>query len=210
MRHDSLNHHRCSIRLRGYDYSRAGAYVITLVAHQRAHLFGKAVNDAMMLNAWGQIAQAEWLSSATIRREIELDAFVIMPNHIHGIVVIEVDDDHGNDAGASGGCLIDELANVTGECIRRMPQGEQVDRRSLGVRRTPLPSGPKPKSLGAFVAGYKSAVTKRINAMREMKDAPVWQRNYHDRIIRNERELNAFRKYIEDNPLQWALERENK
>lgn len=61
-----------------------------------------------------------------------------------------------------------------------------------------------------MVAGYKSAVTRRINALREMKDAPVWQRNYHDRIIRNERELNAFRKYIEENPLQWALDQENK
>lgn len=192
MKYDPSKHHRRSTRLQGYDYSQAGAYVITVVTQDRAHLFGEVVGDEMVLNEYGQIVLDEWQASAGIRKEIELDAFVVMPNHMHGIVVI-VDDV----VGASGG-----RPDVVTQHGRPPANGRPPV--------APTANGPKPKSLGAMVAGYKSAVTRRINALREMKDAPVWQRNYHDRIIRNERELNAFRKYIEENPLQWALDQENK
>jgi putative transposase len=69
--------------------------------------------------------------------------------------------------------------------------------------------GPRPKSLGSFVAGYKASVTKQINQLRNTPGTPVWLRNYHDRVIRNERELTALRQYIGDNPLKWELDREN-
>jgi len=74
--------------LPGYDYTHPGAYFVTLCTHQAEELFGEVTDDAVILNAFGQIAHEEWLASESIRREIELDAFVIMPNHVHGIVWI--------------------------------------------------------------------------------------------------------------------------
>ena len=79
---------RRSIRLRGYDYALAGAYFVTIVTRDRQCLFGEIVDGQTRLNLWGKIAQDEWQKSAQIRKEIELDTFIVMPNHIHGIIVI--------------------------------------------------------------------------------------------------------------------------
>lgn len=175
-RHDPDRHHRRSIRLKGYDYSSPGAYFVTICTHRQEPLFGEVGDGEMVLSKFGQIAHDEWLASPNIRREIELDAFVVMPNHIHGIVWIVV--------GATG----------------RSPLHGQSPLR---------PRGPAPKSLGAFVAGYKSAVTKRINQRRDTPGHPVWQRNYWEHIVRTERALDAIRRYIADNPVRWSLDRYN-
>ncbi len=173
MHHNSERPHRRSIRLKGYDYAQPGAYFVTVCTQNHECLFGTIVDGEMRLSKFGKIAQGEWLASADIRQEIRLDVFMVMPNHIHGVIWL-VDDD----VGATG--------------------------------RSPLPpQGPKPRSLGAFVAGYKSAVTKRINRIRGTPGFPVWQRNYYDHIIRNEDELNRIREYIANNPLRWHLDREN-
>lgn len=172
MRCDPTKHDRRSIRLPGYDYRQAGAYFVTVVTHQRECLFGGIADGEMRVDGYGEVVRDEWLRSAQIRREIELDAFVVMPNHLHGIVVIR-------DVGAHG--------------------------------RAPLPLAPHrpPRSLGSFVAGFKSAVTKRINTMRRTPGLPVWQRNYWERVIRDERELDRVRQYIAENPLRWESDPEN-
>ena len=167
--HISPMHRRRSIRLKGYDYSQAGAYFVTMCTHNRDMLFGEIAEDTMVLNNTGHIVADEWLKSAQIRAEIELDAWVVMPNHIHGIVVI-IDLERGWPSASSG---------------------------------------PSPRSLGALVAGFKSAVTKRINADRNTSGKPVWQRNYYEHIIRNETSLNQIRQYIADNPSRWSDDREN-
>ncbi len=172
---DHNQRHRRSIRLRDYDYRQAGAYFITICTHQKECLFGDVINDEMLLSEMGQIVSEEWVRTAIIRPEIELDAFVVMPNHVHGIVVFATNAGVDNEVGAHA--------------------------------RAPLRR--EPKSLGALVAGFKSVVTKRINTLRSTPLIPVWQRNYYERIIRHERELNAAREYIQNNPLQWALDREN-
>ncbi len=182
-------HHRRSIRLHGYDYAQAGAYFVTAVAQGRECLFGEVVDDQMILNEMGQVVQAEWERSSDIRREIELDTFVVMPNHVHGIVVIT---DHNpgevvGDVGATGRSPL-PMDNHTSALIK---------------------PGPSKRSLGAFIAGFKSVVTKRINEMRATPGGPVWQRNYYERIIRNENELDRARSYIMNNPQQWALDNEN-
>ena len=174
---------RHSTRLDGYDYSLPGAYFITLVTHQQGCLFGKIVEGKIDLSTPGKIAWIEWFKSASVRNEIELneDEFVVMPNHVHGIVWITTS--------GSG----------------------------LGVRahgRAPLQADHgafhrKPRSLSSFIAGYKASVTKQINQLRNTPGSPVWMRNYHDRIIRNDRELIALQEYIRDNPLRWELDREN-
>jgi REP element-mobilizing transposase RayT len=89
----SSQHHRRSIRLPGYDYSQAGEYFITICTHEREYLFGEIANDEMQLNAFGRIVDVEWQKSAEIRTEIELGAYVIMPNHFHAIVHILDSDD---------------------------------------------------------------------------------------------------------------------
>ena len=82
-------HHRRSRRLKGYDYSQAGAYFITVCTRNRECLLGDVIDGVMALNDAGRVVEEEWMKSADIRKEIELDAFVIMPNHIHGIIVID-------------------------------------------------------------------------------------------------------------------------
>ena len=168
--------------MKGYDYSLAGAYFITLVTYQREMLFRGILNEEMKLNRRGEIVYEEWFASAEIRKEISLDRgeFVIMPNHIHGIVWIVDGESSSVDVGANG--------------------------RSPLLPKQPLPHM-RPRSLSSFVAGFKSSVTKRIRD--ECHETGIWQRNYHDRIIRNERELDAIRKYIQVNPLHWKEDNEN-
>jgi putative transposase len=193
--------HRKSTRLMVFDYSQAGAYFITIVTHKRQCFLGKVVGDRVVLSPYGKIAFTEWFKSSGIRQEIELhdDEFVIMPNHIHGIAWISTKDE-----------ILESNSNKR--------SNSTINNSNLGVRatgRSPLrngyekKSGPLPKSLGSFIAGYKASVTKQINQLRNTPGTPVWLRNYHDRVIRNERELTALRQYIGDNPLKWELDREN-
>ncbi len=200
---DPQRHHRRSIRLRGYDYTQPGAYFITLCTHQRAHLFGRVVDGVMVLNALGEIVREEWFRSADIRTEIELypDEFVVMPNHIHGIVwIVDTKETIVGDAGAT----INSHGGYSGA------RGEYyVEAHSRAPLQRP------PKSLPSFIAGFKSAVTHRINQIRGTPGAPVWQRNYYEHIIRDNGRatgrspLHAIRQYIRDNPMRWHLDRYN-
>jgi len=140
-------------------------------------LFGQIVAEAMQLNALGEVVAEEWIKSATIRQEIELDSWIVMPNHLHGILVIK-------DSGQSAA-----LDHPTPKQPAQRPQR-------------------KPHSVGAFIAGFKSAVTRRTNELRQTP-APLWQPNYYDHIIRTEVALNNIRHYIRDNPRRWAADREN-
>jgi len=173
-----MQHHRRSIRLRGHDYSQSGFYFITVCTAQRECLFGNIVDGEMVLNEYGQMVRDEWAKTASIRREITLDEYVIMPNHFHGILVIA--DGRGDRPVAR---------TKTNSVAGTKPQ-----------------SGPMPRSIGAFVAGFKSAVTQRINTKRQTPRQPVWQRNYYEHIIRNDAELNNIREYIRNNPAQWELD----
>ncbi len=97
MPYDPNRHHRRSIRLKGYDYTQPGAYFITICTHERVHFFGAVVNGVMRLNDAGRIAAQCWRDIPAHFPRVQLDAFVIMPNHIHGVLGIVADD---NDAGA--------------------------------------------------------------------------------------------------------------
>ena len=199
MKSGPQKHHRTSTRLKGYDYSLAGAYFITAVTYQREMLFGEIVHHEMKLNRRGEIVQAEWFASTNIRREIRLfpEEFVVMPNHIHGIVWI-LDDENAS--------AVNLVATVRSNQI-------VAEGRVGATGQSPLlqdgnhPRGPARKSLSSFMAGFKSSVTKRIRD--ELNETGIWQRNYHDRIIRNEQELDAIRRYIEYNPRNWAEDDEN-
>jgi REP element-mobilizing transposase RayT len=171
--------HRRSIRLRGYDYAAKGAYFVTLVTFAREPIFGDISQGKMTLSALGEIATTEWIRSASIRQEIDLDDFVVMPNHLHAIVHIR-----------------DVVVGAHGHAPLR-----PVFASNMPIR--------TPRSLGSLVGGYKGAVTKRINLLRGAPGLEVWQRNYYERVIRDEAELNRIRQYILNNPAMWAADPEN-
>ena len=178
---------RRSIRLHGHDYSWPGEYFVTICAHEKQHLFGQVVEAKMQLNALGEAVWKEWRFSARIRAEIELDEFIVMPNHVHAIVRI---------VGADG--------------VRPGFAGGHTAMAELGAHgRAPLPPGRAPRSLGSFVAGFKAAATSSINRIRRMPGTPVWQRNYYEHIVRHPHELDAFRDYIRTNPARWDTDPEN-
>ena len=109
MPYDSFKHHRRSIRLRGYDYTAPGAYFVTIDTFGGLCLFGEIVGGVMRLNDYGEIANAEWLKTPSIRPEIALDEYQIMPNHFHAIVMIL---DYGNPVGAHGNAPVNLSGNA--------------------------------------------------------------------------------------------------
>ena len=182
---------RRSMRLPHYDYGQSGAYFVTICTLSRECLFGQIVGDEMRLSEAGALARREWLRSAEMRREIMLDEYIVMPNHLHGIVFIVETDSQRYDGKANDGL---ETAGI--------------HRREPGVHRTPL-RRPAQASLGAFINGYKASVTKGVTALRIVSGASAWQRNYYEHVIRNDDDLDRIRRYIADNPARWAEDREN-
>jgi putative transposase len=181
-------HHRRSIRLKGYDYTQPGAYFVTFCSYQRMHVFGEVVNGDMVLNSIGKLAQQEWFKTAQLRPYVKLyeSELVIMPNHGHGIIWID-----GEHVGALRG-------NAHSRAEQRSAPTKNVPAKSVA-----------PGSLGAIVRAYKSAVTYAVNGAENRRGAALWQRNYYEHIIRNDRELNNIRWYILNNPLNWQLDRDN-
>jgi REP element-mobilizing transposase RayT len=226
-----MNYHpprqRRSIRLPGHDYTQPGAYFITICTHQRQCLFGDVVDGALQLNELGQIVAEEWQKSAQIRREIELDDFVVMPNHLHGIIWICELETHHPTVGADGirpaietsphpnppqyskptSPAIDPTPNPNGsQNSDALPFRKEWADNHPPLRHSGVAPGMKPKSISSLIAGFKSIVTRRINRARNASGAPVWQRNYYERIIRDETALIAIRRYIHHNPAAWSTD----
>ena len=181
-----VSHARRSIRLRGYDYARPGMYFVTICARDGEPLFGTVIAKQVHLSAPGEAARACWLEIPEHFANVTLDAFVIMPDHVRGIVIIS-----------------DTLDGIS--------VGAQHAAPLQRIGRSPVPAGPEGPahgSLGAIVRGFKSAATKRINEMRLTPGSPVWQRNYHDRIIRDDVEMQRAREYVLLNPTRWKDARE--
>ncbi len=185
--------HRRSIRLKGYDYSQAGAYFVTIVAWQREMLFGEIVNGEMILNRNGRIVQEAWFDLKRHYRYVALGAFIIMPNHAHGIIVL-VD-------GGRGGSSISGKTNLLDESTAGIET-------SLTKETRPYVTA-KCHGLPEIVRAFKSFSARRINRLRRTDGTPVWQRNYYEHIIRNDREMDNITRYIESNPLNWVDDDEN-
>jgi len=170
---------RHSTRLSGFDYRTPCGYFITLVAAGRTPLFGRVINATVELSLEGQIVAEEWLRTPTIRREMAIDEWIVMPDHFQAIIWI-------NGPVGAGGC----------------PPGNDGTADD-GTRQLNPIGGPKSRSLSIMIAQFKATTTRRINEIRRTPGQKVWQRNYHDRIIRNEVELDKERKYIRNNPRDW-------
>ena len=185
-------HHRRSIRLKGYDYSQAGLYFITICCQDRVCRLGKIENGVMICNELGEIAYREWMKTAELRPQIELDAFMVMPNHIHGILKInEIDMDTLHSPNNTGENMGDNMGDNMGECNSPNNTGEC---------NSPLRS--PSNTIGAIIRGYKSSVTKQFGLMGF--DEKLWQRNYYEHIIRDEQSYQIISEYIINNPKKWA------
>ena len=201
MRYNPQIHKRKSIRLKGYDYSQEGLYFITIVTQNREHLFGEIKNRKMILNPFGEIAQEEWIKSIEIRKNISLHEYIIMPNHIHGIIQINY-----------------SVAVVEG--VLQYAPTAPTDNKLKSPSQT----------IGAIIRGYKAATTKRIKEIiynvegvlqfpvagvlqYALTDAPtainidlkksIWQRNYWEHIIKADKAYQNISEYIINNPKKW-------
>ena len=148
-------HHRRSIRLQGYDYKKEGAYFVTICTLQRQNLFGEINSGEMQLNVIGQIVSAIWEKIPCHYSNVELDEFILMPDHLHGIIVIT------------------ELNENT-------------------------------SSLSTIIQNFKSISSRKINRINKNSGMSIWQRNYYERIVRCEQELQNLREYIQNNPVKWS------
>lgn len=179
--------HRRSLRLQGYDYAQAGAYFVTICTQEQACLFGEIVDGQMRLNPAGEMIRRVWTEIPAHVPDVDIDTFVVMPNHIHGIIV---------------------LTGFT-------PVGAGlVPARDDSPNGGKAPTRGAPTVLGNVVGAFKSRVT--VEYIRGVKDRAwasfrgrLWQRNYYEHIIRDEASLQGIREYIANNPLQWTLDREN-
>jgi REP element-mobilizing transposase RayT len=165
MRYDPDRQHRQSIRLSHYDYSRVGAYFLTICVHDRESLLGQVENGKVVLNRAGRAVEWTWADLPRHYSHAIVDELVVMPNHVHGIVRLE-----------------------------ELPPDSDVPRRH---------------ALPEIVRAFKSYSARRINKGRHTPGHPVWQRNYHERVIRDEEEMLRVRQYIRDNPLRWDIDPEN-
>jgi putative transposase len=169
MNYNPKLHHRRSIRLKGYNYSADGAYFITICTHEREQLFGDILDRTMVLNELGHITQLHWQKLVRHHANLILDRSVVMPNHLHGIMILDSSILQGRD-----------YANEDN------------------------------KSISEIIGSFKTFSAREINKIRKLKGVPVWQRNYYERIIRTETELNYVREYIINNPLNWQTDINNK
>lgn len=193
-------HNRRSIRLKGYDYSQEGLYFITIVCKNREYLFGKTENQSVILNNLGEIADTEWLNTINIRKNIILHEYIIMPNHMHGIIEIVGGKGEGDDV---KGVLQYAPTELTAPTDLTAPGDHTDPTAPANLTATIKKAGgfqSPSKTIGAIIRGYKGAVTKQINIIRKTLGTPVWQRNYWEHIIRNEAEYNRIANYIINNP----------
>ncbi|KQM67186.1 hypothetical protein ASE74_06905 [Pedobacter sp. Leaf216] len=181
MKYNPLIHHRRSIRLKGYDYSKAGAYFITICCEDRIHRFGKVEGDEMILNQSGTIAYNEWINLSDRYSNFELDVFQIMPNHMHGIIVLS------------------DL-NAVGATLAVAHEENELTKATARVAPT----------IANIVGAYKSIVSNGCLQLFKSHDKTMgrlWQRNYYEHIIRDERAYQNISNYIINNPSKWSKDK---
>ncbi|MEN6336146.1 MAG: transposase [Phycisphaerales bacterium] len=200
MAYDPDIHHRRSIRLADYDYSREGAYFVTVCTEGHLCLLGEIVDGAMRLNELGRIVQTAWDELSRHYPGVEADAFIIMPNHVHAIIVLSV--------GAGP-----RACPLSVSPLSACPTDGDVNPEK-GQPRGVAPTNPSRLSLSDVVHRFKSLTTNRYaEGVRHHDWSPfpgrLWQRNYYEHIIRNDVALSRILQYIADNPARWAFDSNN-
>ena len=171
---------RKSTRLKGYDYSQSGYYFVAICTKDRKEWFGRVDGDEMHLSEFGEIARNFWAEITGHFKYVGLDEFSVMPNHVHGILIIE--------------------DNLVGNAYMRSQEGNAF-MHSLQDRTKML--------LPKVIQQYKASVTRKINALKDGVNFG-WQKSFYDHVIRNDKSLDNLRQYITNNPLKWELDIENR
>lgn len=192
---------RKTYRYREYDYSQVGSYVFTVVVEKRKCFLGTVRDQQFTPTEAGEIVQSCWLNLPERFPAIGLDAFGVMPNHIHGIVFLGANPDVEDDAAQS---TIRTLALLSTNETVASPFMAQT---SSGRRPIPPSRDPIRPALGEIVRSLKAASTTLIR--KSLFPTFAWQPNYWDRIIRNDAELERYRTYIENNPARWEEDKES-
>jgi putative transposase len=201
-----------SHRRPNWDYSANALYFLTIVTQHRVCNLGKIVNNEMILSDFGNIVETEWFKSFDIRKELFLDEFIMMPNHLHTIVEInnrDVSNKPENDIITDDGHTHDRAYQQSS------PQSPPHDINTDDHPYQPIKRNPPirlPQSISSFIAGFKSAVNtkiddyideKKLNIPKYNRNNHFFQPNYHDHIVRNDREYQRIKKYIINNPANW-------
>lgn len=174
------------MRLPDYDYSQPGAYFVTICTHERGCLFGNITDGEMRLNKLGEIVQVTWFNLPDHYPNVILDIFCIMPNHVHAIIVLH------------------ENVPAVGVGLKPTPTKFESDLHDNFSSHVKM----KRHSLSEIVRAFKTFSARQMNKCRNSPGTPVWQRNYYEHIIRNEKEYERISRYIENNPLNWTLDEE--
>lgn len=185
MKYNPDIHHRRSIRLKHYDYSQEGAYFITVCTKDKEWLFGNVINGEMQLNDMGNLTLQCWKDIPKHFPNAVPDEFIVMPNHIHGIIIFNV--------GAKN--ISPGMPDIS-----HIPRDGNSDRAKNIL---PLQHGTT-MTIGSVIRGFKIGVTKWARANGASHDP--WQRNYYEHIICNEAELEKIREYIINNPVNWETD----
>ncbi|HHT9112849.1 MAG: transposase [Planctomycetes bacterium] len=174
-----------STRLKDYDYSLNGAYFVTVCTKNSMHLFGSIVDQKLIPNRQAEVVTECWLGLPAHYTNCVLDKFIIMPNHVHGIIIID------NEI-AETGLKLNNTIVETG--LKPVSTAGWVT---------------KPYSLSEIIRGFKTFSARRINEYQNTRGKAFWQSRFYDHIIRNREELKRIRQYIIENPLKWELEKNN-
>ncbi len=180
MHYDPHLPNRRSVRIKPFDYAQPAAYFITICTHTNRNIFGEIVSETMRLNALGRIVEESWRALPSHFSNIRLAAHVFMPNHLHGIVSIQDPVWRG--------------AQMTGSDALVYPSGAR--RFGAAVR----------NSIPIIVRSFKSAVSKKARAVLRKPLFQVWQRGYHEHIIRNQDDFEKTCEYIRLNPIRWNFD----
>jgi putative transposase len=198
------------LRLPGYDYSNNGAYYVTICIHDRTQrLFGDVINDKMKLSDVGYIVYNQWQQLPERFPHIQLDEFVVMPNHVHGIVIINrIERAPARGAPTNPINLQDkEYYNVNTVGAGLAPAREYFDTKS-----DIIPNDSNYATIGTVVGTYKSLVANECLKLFKSQNrymGHLWQRNYYEHVIRDEKSLQSVRRYISENPQKWSIDKEN-
>lgn len=196
---NTIIHQRKQIRLTGYDYESPGWYFVTICAKKRLRIFGKIDHGIMILNIMGKLVQNIW-ETLPDHHFVQLDAFQIMPDHVHFILI------------CNGPLMCRGIARnaPTSNVNPRNAPTSNVDPRNAPTMVHPPTFGNVTAgSLPCVIRSFKSECTKQIRRLSGNAKMEIWQRNYYEHIIRNEQELYRIQKYIRDNPKNWGTDRNN-
>ncbi len=183
MKYNPDIHHRKSIRLKEYDYSKNGIYFITICTHNRENLFGEIIDGKMIINDAGKMVEKEILKTNEIRENIKIEEYIIMPNHIHFLIeIVEV--------------LLLAHPNITKN--NSINNKTDIEERICQQQTHTMQSN----TIGSIVNHIKSKITKWYRQNTDIYC--VWQRNYYENIIKNEEMYQKVSEYIKNNPQKWT------